>query len=354
MFLAGVFLRGSVDWQVNQVFLKSDIFRPGESKHLAKEAARAGGARSWADIGGVIDIHSYATARTYKDVWHQFGHFAKDVLGVRDLEELRAEHVCSFLESCVAGGVRYSTFQKYAAALGKFERAFNLFAVNTGSGKVYDFRSKFDSVRKEAARMLVRGDKTRAYKSPDFLISALGNESHGLIASIQLEGGARIYEASLIHGDQLEGLTVDEFTGKDVGLIRLDPGDTKGGKGRTISVGSDTYLKLRGYIEKHQEFRVNPNHYRKDLKNTAKITRQKYTGSHGLRWNFAQERLLELQKSGFTYEQCLQQVSWDMGHERADITLHFFYMKHHILTGQTPPATCFQMPFFDNILYYLE
>ena len=30
-----------------------------------------------------------------------------------------------------------------------------------------------------------------------------------------------------------------------------------------------------------------------------------------------------------------------------------FYMKHHVLTGQNPPATCFQMPFFDNILYYL-
>jgi len=29
-------------------------------------------------------------------------------------------------------------------------------------------------------------------------------------------------------------------------------------------------------------------------------------------------------------------------------------MKHHVLTEQTPPATCFQMPFFDNILYYLE
>jgi len=242
---------------------------------------------------------------------------------MRDLEVLRSEHVCSFLESRIAGGVKYSTFQKYAAALGKFEKAFNLFAVNTGSGKVYDFRSKFDSVRKEAARVLGRGDETRAYQSPEFLISALVNESHGLIASIQLEGGAKIYEASLIHGDQLDGLTVDEFTGKDVGLIRLDPGDTKGGKGRTISVASGTYLKLCGYIEKHQEFSVNPNHYRKDLKNTAKITGQKYTGSHGLRWNFAQERFLELQKSSFTFEQCLQQTSWEMGHERADITLHY-------------------------------
>ena len=316
-------MRGSVNWQVNQIFLKSGIFTPGESKHLAKERAIADGACSWADIGSKIGIHSYATAQTYKDVWHQFGHFAKDVLGVRDLEVLRSEHVCSFLESRIAGGVKYSTFQKEAAALGKFEKAFNQFAVKTGSGKVYDFRSKFESVRKEAAKVLGRGDGTRAYQNPKFLISALVNESHGLIASIQLEGGARVYEASKIDGDQLDGLTVDKLTGKNVGLIRLDPGDTKGGKGRTISVSSDTYLKLRGYIEKHQEFRVNPNYYRKDLKNTAKTTGQKYTGSHGLRWNFAQKRFLELQKSGFTYEQCLQQVSWDMGHERADITLHY-------------------------------
>ena len=34
--------------------------------------------------------------------------------------------------------------------------------------------------------------------------------------------------------------------------------------------------------------------------------------------------------------------------------LRWLYMKHHVLTEQTPPATCFQMPFFDNILYYLE
>jgi len=319
----GVFLRGSVNWQVNQIFLKSGIFTPGQSKHFAKEKARMDGARSWADIGSKIDIHSYATAQTYKDVWHQFGHFAKDVLGVRDLEVLRSEHVCSFLESRIAGGVKYSTFQKYAAALGKFEKAFNLFAVNTGSGKVYDFRSKFEPLRKEAARVLGRGDETRAYQNPKFLISALVNESHRLIASIQLEGGARIYEASLIHGDQLDGLTVDEFTGKDVGLIRLDPGDTKGGKGRTIFVAPGTYLRLCEYIEKHQVFKVNSNHYRGDLKNAAVRTGQMYSGSHGLRWNFAQIKFSELLKHGFTYEQCLQQVSWNMGHERADITLHY-------------------------------
>ena len=39
---------------------------------------------------------------------------------------------------------------------------------------------------------------------------------------------------------------------------------------------------------------------------------------------------------------------------RTSLNFDQLYMKHHVLTGQTPPATCFQMPFFDNILYYLE
>jgi len=49
-------MRGSVNWQINQIFLKSGIFTPGESKHLAKEMAIADGACSWADIGSKIDI----------------------------------------------------------------------------------------------------------------------------------------------------------------------------------------------------------------------------------------------------------------------------------------------------------
>ena len=316
-------MRGSVNWQINQIFLKSDIFTPGESKHLAKEKARLEGARTWSEIGQQINIHSYATAQTYKDVWHQFGHFAKETLGVRDMENLQAKHIRSYLKSRIAKGVKYSTFQKEAAALGKFEKACNQFAVKTGSEKIYNFKNEFKSVRKEAAKVLERASETRVYQNPQLLISSLENEFHKLIAKIQLEGGARVYEASLIHKGQLQGLSRDNRTSKDVGLIRLDPGDTKGGKGRTISVSPKTYQKLSKHIEKHQEFSVNSNHYRKDLKNTAKITGQKYTGSHGLRWNFAQERFLKLQKSGFTFEQCLQQTSWEMGHERADITLHY-------------------------------
>jgi hypothetical protein len=65
------------------------------------------------------------------------------------------------------------------------------------------------------------------------------------------------------------------------------------------------------------------NDYREAIKEAAEKTEQDYTGSHGLRWNFAVERMEELQGTGMTYEERLQEVSWEMGHERADITLHY-------------------------------
>jgi len=63
--------------------------------------------------------------------------------------------------------------------------------------------------------------------------------------------------------------------------------------------------------------------YRKDLQRAANLTGQKYHGSHGLRWNFAQERFHNLMENGYTYEQALAQVSKERGHERADITKHY-------------------------------
>ena len=44
------------------------------------------------------------------------------------------------------------------------------------------------------------------------------------------------------------------------------------------------------------------------------------TGIHGLRHNFAQERMEELQSRGFYYSDALAIISQEMGHFRPDIT----------------------------------
>ena len=80
--LGGRVIRGSINFQVNQVFLKSGIFCPGESKHAAKDVARQAGAQTWADLGKSLNIYSYGTAQVYKDTWHQACHWIKDNLGL--------------------------------------------------------------------------------------------------------------------------------------------------------------------------------------------------------------------------------------------------------------------------------
>ena len=120
-------------------------------------------------------------------------------------------------------------------------------------------------------------------------------------------------------------MRVDKITGGAKGMIKLD--SCKGGKDREIAVSVSTYDTLKNHIAQNGgEFvlRNEENKYRESLKLAALASNQKYCGSHGLRWNFAHTRHHEcMMRRIMTYEQALSQVSSEMGHERADITLHY-------------------------------
>jgi hypothetical protein len=58
-------------------------------------------------------------------------------------------------------------------------------------------------------------------------------------------------------------------------------------------------------------------------KEAAEHSQQAYQGSHGLRWNYAQNRTVELLKYGFSFTHAEQIVGWEMKHERASITQHY-------------------------------
>jgi len=47
--------------------------------------------------------------------------------------------------------------------------------------------------------------------------------------------------------------------------------------------------------------------------------------SHGSRWTFVQNRIRAYQDKGYSYEQTLQGVSWEMKHYRASISEHYLY-----------------------------
>ena len=304
-------MRGSIVYQVHQVF--AEIIRFGESKHEAKENARAEGAKTWHDIGKSIYIYSYATADQYRDIAKEAFRYAKEQCGIKDIEKLSLKHIKSYLESKIADGIKYSTFQKYAAAIEKLEVALNQYAQSHNTGNQYSF--DIQDVRQQASETLEKTQTTRAYEDPKALVNSIQNPEYRTIAQAQYEGGFRISE--------LNHLSEKNF--KEGNVFQVISG--KGGKDRDVPLSKETYEALKSLLDKADpsdgKYKFNMNSYRDTLKTAAEQSGQPYTGSHGLRWNFAQEKFSELQREDRTYEQALQEVSHLLGHERADITEHY-------------------------------
>jgi len=92
-------------------------------------------------------------------------------------------------------------------------------------------------------------------------------------------------------------------------------------------VAPQTYQKIADHIQQNGNLKVNVDGYRQPLKTAAHASAQFYNGSHGLRWNFAQQRFAELQAAGKSYEKSLGAVSAELGHNRIEITTHYLGLK---------------------------
>ena len=183
--------KGSIHFQIQQVFLKSGIFTPGLSKHEAKLRARERGVHSWKEMGEEHTIYSFETAEAYLAVWHQLGRYAH-LHGLNSIGGLTPEHVRSYLLSKIEEGAARSTYRLHTAAIMKLEKALRMQGMAVPS-----FRPVIDDLAK-AARALRQNHVPRAYVDPSALIHAITREPLRLVARLQYEGGARVREVSLI------------------------------------------------------------------------------------------------------------------------------------------------------------
>ncbi|OHB53076.1 MAG: hypothetical protein A2Y12_16300 [Planctomycetes bacterium GWF2_42_9] len=318
-------MRGSIDWQVREVF--STVNDIGVSKHEAKSQAREAGAKTWSDMGKALGCHSYSTYDDYRAVAKEAFGYIQQSYGVKDIMRIESHQVESFLKDRIENGGRdgvgleRSSFDKYSSALSKLEVALNRYSQEKELGREYKFDLK--GIRQYAAKELgKRNDISRAYKNPKALVEAVTGK-YNLTAHIQYEGGTRIDEIARLRENQLRGLRPDPHSGQIKGWIEVSG---KGGKVREVGVTTETYSRLEKAIAAGNGiFRTNEGNYRNNLKTAAERTGQKYEGSHGLRWNWAQERHGELQNLKMSYEASLSVVSKEMGHERSDITCHYLH-----------------------------
>ncbi|MGD9807760.1 MAG: hypothetical protein AB7E76_08035 [Deferribacterales bacterium] len=309
-------MRGSIIYQVQTLFKTSGINRIGKSKHTDKEAFRNSTDQkvTWHDIGQNTGIYSYSTADDYREIWISAFRHAKAHFGIKDIEVLTGEHMQSFLMKKIDDSVKHATFMQYASAIEKLAVALSLYAEAHKTGNEYNFGESIEVARQKAHKALQRFDGVRSYDNPEELISKLEDPTHRLIASIQYIGGARI--------DEVYGIMPSSLKGDSRVTVK-----GKGGKIRDLLINPEDYKELSDILAKDGNFKFDKGKYLYHLKIASEETCQPYNASHGLRWNFAQNRMQELQKSGKVHEQGLVIVSQEMGHERADITEHYLKFK---------------------------
>jgi integrase len=317
-------MTGSVIGQVQALFRISGIKAIRKSRHKLKQRARAAGARTSGDIAALCPVTGYMTLDKYREVAILFGRWITEEFGCRwDIEATTADNVWYFLMDCIDRGVALRTWRTYASALNKLALALTRYAQKTGSGRTYDFRSAIDSLRPVAAAELELDRETREYLDPAGLVADIEDVRCRVAAAVQNEGGARIRETGLIRAGQLLGTGVDDITRRPIGKIFLPSVATKGGRTRTINVTIPTYSDLSGIIAREGELRIDHDGYRRILAKAARATSQRYTGSHGLRYCFAQRRLAECLASGMGQVAAMLRVAQEMGHCRPGITLTY-------------------------------
>ena len=303
-------MRGSVYYQSSQ--LVKQIFEVGAKKEDKINP----------DHEHYQMVASYKTMESYRAIWNNFFNYLLEHWKLKDFEKIEDYHIQAYIDYKVEYYPSKQYLEKISAAIGKLEIALKKFAKNIHNiDREYDFSIR-QTILDEARdlKYVSNNYHNRAYNNALLLIENLKDPLHQLAAKIQYEGGARIEGVALIKKDQMMGIKVDSITNKEVGIVLTKE---KGGKEGEILVSIDTYTNLNSYILEYDKFKINRQKYYNDIKQAAIASNETQEASHGLRWNFAKRRMFEYGKAGYSYEECLQQVSYEMKHNRASITQHY-------------------------------
>lgn len=293
--------------QLAHAIKSSGIVEVGRSRYDAKADARADGAKTSHDINATIGITSWAS---YDKFCSQTKVFASWCFGngCNNINQIKPEHVTGFLSALVDRGYARNTVQGYAAAINKM--AVMLDRGLTGTGTRADKWSKaIDTVRADINTCVQKDTTTRAYADPQAIVAAMPDDRLQLCASMQLDHGLRIADATKINAHNISA--DDKF---------LTVANSKNGQDITIALRPGEADHIRAIADDKGMVSVKQSEYRAALSKACADTGQAYTGSHGLRHNYAQHRMDELTNSGMSYSKALDQTASEMGHHRSEIT----------------------------------
>ncbi|MCD6433026.1 MAG: tyrosine-type recombinase/integrase [Sulfurimonas sp.] len=241
--------------------------------------------------------HSIKSLQNLRSITTQYVNYIKENHGNRVVKHINNGTIKEFINHKLEQGNSQGTINTYISTLAKMSS--NLNQIGIGTSKVS--RTEITAYRKELkanGNDLQKNHINRAYNNPQAIVNEMRDSPYFLSAQLAYEVGLRADDA--IHSDKwtLNFNNTLHITGSKNGINYT-----------THPLSDETLQRVRDAIE--NGFKGNYGEFREILKEAVENCNENWTGIHGLRYSFAQERLSE----GITKSQ----ISLEMGHSRIEV-----------------------------------
>ncbi|MCL4431466.1 MAG: hypothetical protein M1300_03995 [Epsilonproteobacteria bacterium] len=261
-------MHGSIKYQVSQVWSQLDGIGKSKAEHRKEQPVKnVDNTRNTSPL-----VHSYEYKdEIFKTARNLFGFAYKR--SIKDMTKIPMDIVENWFDDKVEKNVSRNTLRNYLAHVVKIQIALEAIAKKEGHDYIGYTKEQLSNIHMTIKKMERTSGFDRAYKNPGLVIGILKDERMHFTGTLQWRYGLRITEASHIKASQLQGNTLTYYG--------------KGGFVQTAELSDEHVDRLRQLMVDGL-FQVNQNQYRKELEKNALRMHEKYTGSHGLRYNFLQ------------------------------------------------------------------
>ena len=285
-------------------YFVSQVNGLGESKVEARNEGNEVG-RNGQDLSN--KLHSGKSIDNFRSVTNQYFDHVKAEHGTLK-GNINESTATAFIEGKLERGeISGSSANTYLSSMNKIGAV----QESIGHTRTIDKESIKDIAEtlKDKGYDLSKPAENRAYADPSSIVANMNSYTeHGLSATLQLEAGMRSDDATNSEKWQIN---------QSENTITIH--GSKNGTEYTTSVLSNETID-RASQAKDKGYSVSYSNYREELK---EATQESWKGTHGLRYNYAQEEMAQKLENGTEREEALKEVSEAMGHSRSEITLHY-------------------------------
>lgn len=261
-------MRGPIKYQVSQVWQKLDGIGISKADHRKDNPVKnVDNTRSTSPL-----VHSFKYKDETFNVTRNLFTFAHQ-RGTKDMTKITIDVVENWFEEKIDRELTRDTLRNYLSLVVKIQIALEAIAEDEGNDYIGFSKEDLADIHKTIKSMDRNKGYDRAYKNPGLMIGLFSDERMHFTGILQWKYGLRITEASHIKEKQLKGNTLT-FSGKG-GFIQ-------------IKELSEEHANTLRRLMVDGLFKVNQNRYRRGLEEHALALREKYSGSHGLRYNYLQ------------------------------------------------------------------